>query len=135
MSKHLDYVKYLPSVKVNGILKVGTDCSGIEAPIQALEILKIKYKHLFSSEIDPRTRNLIECNYEPEIIYQDITKRKHTELPKLDLYVSGFPCQSFSGLGKREGFEDQRGRGTIFFECFETIKATKPEMFIVENNT
>ena len=33
-------------------LRVGTDCSGIEAPIEALKQLKIPYTHVFSSEID-----------------------------------------------------------------------------------
>ena len=34
------------------IIKIGTDCSGIDAPIQALRQLKIPFKHVFSSEID-----------------------------------------------------------------------------------
>ena len=34
------------------VVKVGTDCSGIEAPIQALKKLKISYSHEFASEID-----------------------------------------------------------------------------------
>jgi len=36
----------------DGILRVGTDCSGIEAPIQALIQMNIPFKHVFSSEID-----------------------------------------------------------------------------------
>ena len=38
-------------------IRIGTDCSGIEAPVQALKKLKkrygITYEHIFSSEIDP----------------------------------------------------------------------------------
>lgn len=34
------------------MLRVGTDCSGIEAPIQALLQLKIPFKHCFSADID-----------------------------------------------------------------------------------
>ena len=34
------------------MLRVGTDCSGIEAPIEALRQLNISYDHIFSSEID-----------------------------------------------------------------------------------
>ena len=34
------------------ILRIGTDCSGIEAPIEALRQLNIPFKHVFSSEID-----------------------------------------------------------------------------------
>jgi hypothetical protein len=29
------------------MLRVGTDCSGIEAPIEALKQLKIPFKHVF----------------------------------------------------------------------------------------
>ena len=32
-------------------LCVGTDCSGIEAPLQALQQLGVPYEHVFSSEI------------------------------------------------------------------------------------
>ena len=114
------------------ILKVGTDCSGIEAPIMALQKLKIKHKHLFSSEIDENCRKVIRQNYHPSIIYDDITTRDHNKLPSLDIYVAGFPCQAFSGLRHdAQGFNDPRG--TIFFECLETIRLTHPKFFILEN--
>jgi len=113
-------------------LKVGTDCSGIEAPIMALQQLKIKHKHLFSSEIDENCRKVIRLNYCPSIIYDDITTRDHNQLPSLDMYVAGFPCQSFSGLRHdAQGFNDPRG--TIFFECLETIRYTQPKCFLLEN--
>jgi len=124
----------LPKVKSRKAVRIGTDCSGIEAPIQALEALKLKYKHLFSSEIDKKTQKLLFANYgKPKNFSDDITKRDHTKLPKIDLYVAGFPCQAFSHLGKRGGFDDYKGRGTIFFECYKTIIATTPSMFILEN--
>jgi len=130
---YMDYTKLLPKVTVKKPLLIGTDCSGIEAPIQALELLKIPYIHKFSSEIDKKTKSLLECNYAPEIIYDDITKRNHANLPKIDLYISGFPCQAWSHLGKRGGFDDYKGRGIIFFECYDTIIHTDPDMFILEN--
>ena len=34
------------------LVRIGTDCSGIEAPIQALKKLGISHKHMFSSELD-----------------------------------------------------------------------------------
>ena len=33
-------------------LRIGTDCSGIEAPIQALQQLNIPHKHIWSSDTD-----------------------------------------------------------------------------------
>jgi len=114
------------------MIKVGTDCSGIEAPIQTLRLLNIKHIHLFSSEMDEYCRQVIHMNYHPQILYTDITQRDHRELPLLDLYIAGFPCQSFSGLNKEaKGLLDPRG--TIFFECVKTIRCTLPKVFIFEN--
>jgi DNA (cytosine-5)-methyltransferase 1 len=122
------------------MLKVGTDCSGIEAPIQALKQLKIPFKHVFSSEIDKYCIQSIKANYNPEIIFGDkdgpfpegdITKRDIKDVPDIDLYVCGFPCQPFSQAGNRKGFEDTRGN--VFFSCLDVIKKKKPKVFILEN--
>lgn len=122
------------------MLRVGTDCSGIEAPIQALKRLRISFRHLFSSDINPSVIQSIKANYHPEIIFGDpdgpypdgdITKRKTSLLPQLDLYVCGFPCQPFSHAGKREGLNDSRGN--VFFTCVDVIKHCKPKYFILEN--
>ena len=115
-------------------LLVGTDCSGIEAPLQALEIMGVKYEHVFCSEINQSTRQVALATYGPaKYECSDITERDHSKLPHVDLYVAGFPCQAFSHMGKRGGFDDYKGRGLIFFECYETIKATRPKVFILEN--
>ena len=39
----------------------------------------------------------------------------------VDVYVAGFPCQPFSTAGKQQGFEDSKGRGTIFHHILEYI--------------
>lgn len=122
------------------ILRVGTDCSGIEAPIQALIQLKIPFKHVFSSEIDKYCIQTIKANYNPEIIFGDkdgsfpegdITKRNIKDIPDIDLYICGFPCQPFSTAGERKGFDDKRGN--VFFSCLELIKIKQPKYFILEN--
>ena len=113
------------------MLRVGTDCSGIEAPIQALQQMGIKYKHIFCSDIDSYVIKSIKVNYDPELIFGDITKRDITNVPDIDLYVAGFPCQTFSMAGNRAGFDDKRG--TIFWHCFNVIETKKPRYFILEN--
>ena len=124
----------------NNILRVGTDCSVIEAPIQALIQLEIPFKHVFSSEIDKYCIQSIKANYNPEILFGDkegpfpegdITKRNIEDVPDIDLYICGFPCQPFSTSGKRKGLEDKRGN--VFWSCLEVIKARKPKYFIFEN--
>jgi DNA (cytosine-5)-methyltransferase 1 len=121
-------------------LRVGTDCSGIEAPIAALRQLKIPHRHMWSSDIDKYVIQSIKANYEPEILFGDpdgpypngdITQRDHSKLPNIDLYVAGFPCQPFSVAGKQEGFNDQRGN--VFWSCLDVIETKRPKYFILEN--
>ncbi len=122
------------------LLRIGTDCSGIEAPIEALRQLQIPHKHLWSSDIDKFVIQSIKANYEPEILFGDpngpypdgdITKRDNSILPDIDLYVAGFPCQPFSIAGQRKGFSDKRGN--VFWSCLDVIKTKRPKYFILEN--
>ena len=121
------------------IIRIGTDCSGIEAPIEALRQLKINHQHCWASDINPYVIQSIKANYNPDIIFGDpdnktsgdITRRNHQLLPDVDIYVCGFPCQPFSSAGKRNGFQDPRG--TVFWSCVETIQCVRPKCFILEN--
>lgn len=121
-------------------LRVGTDCSGIEAPIQALDQLGIPYRHVFSSDIDKYCIQSIKANYHPEILFGDpdgpypngdITQRDISLVPDIDLYVCGFPCQPFSQAGKRKGMNDKRGN--VFWSCLKLIETKQPIYFILEN--
>lgn len=47
--------------------------------------------------------------------------------------LAGFPCQAFSIAGYRKGFEDEKGRGTLFFELVRIFKDKKPELIFLEN--
>jgi DNA (cytosine-5)-methyltransferase 1 len=113
-------------------LTISTDCSGIEAPIQALLQLKINYKQLWSCDIDPYTRLSCEANYcLPQQIFTDMLKRNNKILQSPDLYVIGFPCQPYSLAGKRLGTMDPRSN--IIYAMVDTIQNTKPKTFILEN--
>jgi DNA (cytosine-5)-methyltransferase 1 len=113
------------------MLKVGTDFSGIGSPEAALKRLNIPHKNIFACDIDKFAKaSFLELN-NPVNFYDDITTRNYKEVEQLDLYVAGFPCQSFSMAGKRGGFNDVRG--TLFFNVAEFIKINKPECFILEN--
>lgn len=64
--------------------------------------------------------------------YQDIRFLDGTVYNgQVDLLVGGSPCQSFSIIGKRGGFNDTRG--TLFYEYARIIKETQPKAFIFEN--
>jgi DNA-cytosine methyltransferase len=64
---------------------------------------------------------------------RDIHEVQPDEIPDFDVMLAGFPCQAFSIAGNREGFEDQKGRGTLFFELVRLFKAKKPSIIFLEN--
>ena len=50
---------------------------------------------------------------------------------KVDLFVGGSPCQSFSLVGKQMGLSDTRG--TLFYEYARLVSEIRPKCFIYEN--
>ena len=74
------------------------------------------------------------ANYDvnEEDFYHDIRfldGRKYEN--EVDLFVGGSPCQSFSIMGYKKGFEDTRG--TLFYEFARLVKEIQPKVFIYEN--
>lgn len=112
-------------------MRLGTDFSGIGAPEMALKYLGIDFESVFACEIDKFARQSFQQLHNPKTFYNDITKRNHKDVEQLDLYVAGFPCQSFSMAGKRKGFDE--ARGTLFFNVAEFIKINQPKVFVLEN--
>lgn len=123
------------------MIKIGTDFSGIGAPEQALKNLGYDFEMVFACEIDKHASRSYQAIHPepPNVFYTDITKRDHAEVEPLDLYVAGFPCQSFSMAGKRKGWAiDENGqpadkRGTLFFDVAKFIQINQPKVFILEN--
>lgn len=48
-----------------------------------------------------------------------------------DILFAGFPCQSFSNVGYRKGFDDPRGQ--LFFYILDILDYYKPKYFVLEN--
>ena len=62
-----------------------------------------------------------------------ITNEEWAELKgRVDIIAGGFPCQSFSIAGKREGFADKT-KGTLFFEIARAAKQIQPQLLFLEN--
>lgn len=47
--------------------------------------------------------------------------------------LGGFPCQAFSIAGYRQGFDDEKGRGELFFELMRMMEAKRPRVALFEN--
>lgn len=88
-------------------------------------------KCIFSSEIDPFAKFTYYTNF-GEVPFGDITKISVDSIPKHDILCAGFPCQPFSHIGKREGFEHPT-QGTMFYEIVRIIKDKKTPVLFLEN--
>ena len=61
----------------------------------------------------------------------DITQVEKKEIPDFEVLTAGLPCQPFSQVGFKKGFEDTRG--TLFFDIAEIIKIKQPKAYFLEN--
>ena len=89
-------------------------------------------------EIDKFARKSYQAMYDTtdEWTATDINKVTDEEWREfngtVELIAGGFPCQSFSIAGKREGFLNKT-KGTLFFEVARAVKQIKPRFVFLEN--
>ena len=96
---------------------------------------------VYANEIDPKAVHTYENNFELKVDCRDIhevVKELENNIDpfqghKINLLLAGFPCQAFSIAGYREGFEDKKGRGGLFFEIMKIAKIKEPEVIFLEN--
>lgn len=87
---------------------------------------------VFASELKEDLQTLYKINYPGTPIYGDITKC-FTDVPPHDVLCGGFPCQPFSQAGKRQGFNDEKDRGNMFYYICKIIKQHNPKYIFLEN--
>ncbi len=105
-------------------------CSGIGAGRLGLE--KCGFKCVAHSEIESSAIEVYKSFFVDDINnFGDLTKIDIDTLPNFDLMIAGFPCQTFSVVGKRTGFEDSRG--LIIYSLIEILKKKSVKYFIFEN--
>ncbi len=115
------------------IITVGSDCAGLLTESLALELLAVPHKHAFMSERDPNVRRLIYQVYGKSMrLYRDCCKRNMAAVPRVHVYVFGFPCQPFSPAGKGLGLRDERA--TPLTACLEYVRQKRPLLVVAENS-
>jgi DNA (cytosine-5)-methyltransferase 1 len=53
------------------------------------------------------------------------------KLPKFNLLTGGFPCQAFSMMGKKRGFQDERGE--VYYRIIDILVQKEPKFILLEN--
>ncbi len=107
-------------------------CAGIGGGRLGLELNG--FQCIGYSEID---KNAVKTykklhNTENEINFGDITQINPVLLPNFDLLIAGFPCQTFSIVGKREGLKNNK-EGQIIYYLADILRIKQPQYFILEN--
>lgn len=92
------------------------------------------------SEIDAKAVKTYCANFHPEadgeVALGDIVEFTSnvdniTSLPGFDLLTGGFPCQTFSMMGKQAGFNEDRGQ--MFFRILDILRERRPRYVLLEN--
>ena len=95
---------------------------------------KAGFTTVFANDFEPACKETYDLNSKKaRLTVMDINKLRISDLPKFDLLLGGFPCQAFSIAGHRKGFDDDKGRGGLFFRVAEIIAERKPRAFFLEN--
>ncbi len=77
---------------------------------------------IYANEFDDYAADTFECNFDIKVDRRDINNVPTDEIPDFDIMLAGFPCQAFSIAGYRQGFEDEKGRGNLFFQLTRIIR-------------
>lgn len=111
----------------------GIACGALHAKSQYGEFA---IEHTWANDYDFDTcetyrKNI--CPDEPETVHCcDVRNLDIKSLKKIDAFCYGFPCNSFSNVGKRQGFENEKF-GQLYWYGIEVLKFHKPKWFIAEN--
>ncbi len=92
------------------------------------------FKSVFSNDFDFACKKTYDLNFETSKLHiQDLREIDSHSLPDFNFLLAGFPCQAFSIAGYRQGFNDDKNRGNLFFHIAEILKIKQPTGFLLEN--
>lgn len=97
---------------------------------------KLSIAHAWANDYDSDTcetyrKNI--CPEQPETVYcGDVRELKIDKLGKIDAFCYGFPCNSFSNVGKHKGFANEKF-GQLYWYGIEVLKIYQPKWFVAEN--
>ncbi|QCZ36507.1 DNA cytosine methyltransferase [Mycoplasma nasistruthionis] len=88
---------------------------------------------IYANEYNKNAATTFESNFDLKVDVRDIRQVSSSEIPDFDIMLAGFPCQAFSIAGYRQGFDDLKGRGNLFFELERIFIDKQPQIIFLEN--
>lgn len=100
-----------------------------------------KFETVYSNDFDKHAKLTYDKNFDDVKMSLKDLRNVHVagEIPQFDIMLGGFPCQPFSIGGHGMGFNDRKGRGTLFEEIVRILKEAEevygelPMGFMLEN--
>jgi len=89
---------------------------------------------VYANDFNKKVCDIFDANFHIKSDCKDLRLVQAKDIPKHDLLIAGFPCQSFSILAQnppRLGYKDEKGK--LFFEIVRILKFHKPKYLICEN--
>lgn len=107
---------------------------GIDKGFELANVNGEGFETVYANEIDVNASVTYRLNF-PNVDFElgDIRNVDPRNIPDFDVLLAGFPCQPFSIAGYQKGFEDEKGRGNLFFELLRIIKVKRPRVVFLEN--
>jgi len=115
----------------NEKIKLFDSFTGYGGASWGLKKAEIPFEVVGYSEINPYAIKIFELNHSGIKNYGDITKINPKELSDFDFFTGGFPCQTFSTVGKGHGELDTRG--TLFNDIIRICEVKQPTFILLEN--
>lgn len=86
----------------------------------------------WANEYDKKIVPTLQRNHpDTTIDPRDLFNVTQGDIPEVDGYIGGPPCQSWSLGGKGLGLQDRRGE--VFLKYLELIRLNRPKFFLAEN--
>lgn len=131
---------YTPRSLTLDVVSLFCGCGGMDLGIQGgfdfldSHYAKLPFNIAYAADNDNYATTIYNANFTHKAVVADVKDIDTNELPKHDVLLGGFPCQSFSVIAQnppRLGYKDDKGK--LFFEMVRVLKQKQPRFFIAEN--
>ncbi len=89
-------------------------------------------KHMWASDYHSETCETYKHNFpDTKVICDDVRKLDLNRLNPIDIFAYGFPCNDFSNVGKKKGFDGEFG--PLYTYGVNILNKFNPKCFMAEN--